>query len=55
MRRTWTDERLNDLSTRMDAGFERVDREIASLRGRMDKFGFGIIAAIVISTFLHGV
>ena len=28
----WTDERLDDLSTRMDAGFERVDRDIRELR-----------------------
>jgi hypothetical protein len=33
MERTmWTDERLDDLSNRMDAGFERVDRDIRELR-----------------------
>jgi len=31
-----TDERLDDLSTRMDAGFERVDRDIRDLRGEMN-------------------
>jgi hypothetical protein len=31
----WTDERLDDLSTRMDAGFERVDRDIRELRTDM--------------------
>lgn len=31
----WTDERLDDLSTRTDAGFERVDRDIRDLRGEM--------------------
>jgi hypothetical protein len=31
-RATWTDERLDDLSKRMDAGFERVDRDIRDLR-----------------------
>ena len=31
----WTDERLDDLSHRMDAGFERVDREISELRADM--------------------
>jgi hypothetical protein len=31
----WTDERLNDLSQRMDLGFERVDRDIRDLRGEM--------------------
>lgn len=28
----WTDERLDDLSCRMDAGFERVDRDIWEMR-----------------------
>jgi hypothetical protein len=33
MERTmWTDERLDDLSNRMDAGFERVDRDIREIR-----------------------
>ena len=31
-RETWTDERLDDLSRRMDQGFERVDRDIRDLR-----------------------
>ena len=31
----WTDERLDELSRRMDSGFERVDREIRDLRGEM--------------------
>jgi hypothetical protein len=31
----WTDERLDDLSTRMDAGFDRVDRDIRDLRSEM--------------------
>jgi hypothetical protein len=31
----WTDERLDDLSQRMDAGFERVDRDIRDLRSEM--------------------
>jgi hypothetical protein len=33
MERTmWTDERLDDLSNRMDAGFEQVDRDIREIR-----------------------
>lgn len=28
----WTDGRLDDLSRRMDAGFDRVDRDIRELR-----------------------
>jgi hypothetical protein len=32
----WTDERLDDLSARMDVGFDRVDRDIRDLRGEMN-------------------
>ena len=32
----WTDGRLDDLSGRMDAGFDRVDRDIRDLRGEMN-------------------
>ncbi len=28
----WTDQRLDDLSQRMDAGFDRVDRDIREVR-----------------------
>jgi len=28
----WTDERLDDLSHRVDAGFDRVDKDIRELR-----------------------
>lgn len=28
----WTDERLDDLAHKVDAGFERVDRDIRDLR-----------------------
>jgi hypothetical protein len=31
----WTDERLDGLSARMDAGFDRVDRDIRDLRSEM--------------------
>jgi hypothetical protein len=31
----WTDERLDDLSRRMDVGFDRVDRDIRDLRSEM--------------------
>ncbi len=31
-RTAWSDERLDDLSTRMDAGFARVDADIRELR-----------------------
>jgi hypothetical protein len=31
-RMAWTDDRLDDLSRRMDSGFERVDADIRELR-----------------------
>ncbi|HUC00550.1 MAG TPA: hypothetical protein VMS11_12045 [Solirubrobacterales bacterium] len=31
-RSVWTDERLDDLARKVDAGFERVDRDIRDLR-----------------------
>jgi hypothetical protein len=31
----WTDERLDDLANRMDAGFARVDAEIRELRAEL--------------------
>lgn len=34
-RATWTDERLDDLANRMDAGFARVDRDIRELRSEV--------------------
>lgn len=33
----WTDERLDELSRRVDKGFERVDREIRDLRLEMNQ------------------
>ena len=35
-RATWTDERLDDLSRRMDAGFNRVDEDLRNLSHRID-------------------
>lgn len=31
----WTDERLDDLAARMDAGFARTDRELREVRTEM--------------------
>lgn len=31
-RSVWTDERLDDLARRMDAGFDRVDADVRELR-----------------------
>jgi hypothetical protein len=35
----WTDERLDDLSQRMDAGFDRIDRDLRDLRAGMSSLG----------------
>jgi hypothetical protein len=35
-RATWTDERLDDLSRRVDQGFERMDRGFERVDGRID-------------------
>ena len=35
-RATWTDERLDDLSRRVDVGFERMDRGFERLDRRID-------------------
>ena len=34
-RTAWTDERLDDLANRMDAGFARVDADIRGLRDEL--------------------
>ncbi len=40
MERTfWTDSRLDDLSSRMDMGFARVDADIRALRGEVREQG----------------
>jgi hypothetical protein len=53
-RAAWTDERLDDLARRMDAGFARVDGDIRELRGEIDalritlvRVGGGIMAGLV--------
>jgi tetrahydromethanopterin S-methyltransferase subunit G len=35
MRESWTDERLDDLNHKVDAGFDRVDADIRGLRVEM--------------------
>lgn len=35
VREAWTDERLDDLTRRMDQGFERVDKDIRELRAEL--------------------
>jgi hypothetical protein len=52
----WTDERIDDLARRMDAGFERLYREICDLRLVMFQIGgammvglVGVIATVLVS------
>lgn len=40
----WTDERLDELSQRMDKGFERVDSDFRDLRAEMNQ-GFASVRA----------
>ncbi|MBA3865146.1 MAG: hypothetical protein H0X42_02170 [Solirubrobacterales bacterium] len=35
MREAWTDERMDDLTVRVDRGFERVDADFRELRAEM--------------------
>jgi uncharacterized coiled-coil DUF342 family protein len=35
VREAWTDERLDDLSRRVDKGFERLDEDIREVRGEI--------------------
>lgn len=53
-RAAWTDERLDDLSSRMDAGFARVDGELRAVTVRLDglhrtmlQIGGGVIVALI--------
>jgi hypothetical protein len=45
-RLAWTDERLDELVRRMDAGFQRLDREVRDMRvtGRV---GGGIVVGLI--------
>lgn len=44
-REAWTDERLDDLSRRVDAGFARVDSELRAVNARVD---------VLHQTMVHG-
>ena len=43
-REVWTDERLDDLTKRVDIGFERNDAEFRALRGEMNERFKGVDA-----------
>jgi hypothetical protein len=54
MRKSWTDKRLDDLSRRMDAGFNHVDAELRTVHARIDalqrtmmQVGGGVIVALI--------
>ena len=58
-RAVWTDQRLDDLAARMDAGFERLDQDIRELRQELHgglgalnrtliQVGGGLIAAMLV-------
>jgi hypothetical protein len=53
-RTTWSDERLDDLARRMDAGFDRIDRDIRELRVEIKglsqtvvRFGGGMLLGFI--------
>lgn len=65
-RLAWTDERLDDFSRRMDAGFERVDHDIRDLRSEMHagfaemrslmfRVGGGVIISVLAAAVLQGI
>jgi hypothetical protein len=54
-RAVWTDERLDDLASRMDAGFQRVDtdmrelrQELSDMRHTLLQVGGGMIATMLV-------
>jgi hypothetical protein len=44
---SWTDERLDDLARRMDAGFSRVDSDIRELRTTMLGVGGAMLVGLI--------
>jgi hypothetical protein len=54
MRQSWTDDRLDDLSRRMDNGFSRIDADMREMRAEigamhraMVQVGGGLVVAIL--------
>jgi len=56
MRESWTDERLDDLSDRVDEGFRRIDADIRELRTQLASFqrAFMQFSGGMIVTFVVG-
>ncbi len=55
-RPAWTDHRLDDLSQRMDRGFDRIDADLRGLNDRFDSLhrliiqvGGGICASLLVA------
>ena len=66
----WTDERLDDMSRRMDAGFERLERrleheirelrtefktELSEMRTAMNRVGGSIVVGLLIAIFTNSI
>ena len=66
----WTDERLDDLSPRMDAGFERLERrlereirdlrtefksELGEMRTTMNRVGGGIVVGLLVAILTNSI
>ena len=54
MRQSWTDDRLDELSRRMDSGFDRIDTdmremrtEIGAMHRAMIQVGGGLVVAVL--------
>ncbi len=47
VRQSWTDERLDDMSRRMDQGFARVDAELHALQRILIQIGFVMSASLI--------
>ena len=66
----WTDERLDDMSRRMDAGFERLERrleceirelraelktDLGEMRTAMNRAGGGIVVGLLVAILTNGI
>ena len=62
----WTDERLDDMSHRMDAGFDRLERDIRELRidvktelremrTTMNRAGGAIVVGLLVAILTNGI